>query len=87
MYKILHTKTSLKHIPLLQASHLDSKAKAIIEILKINPFQNPPSYEKLVGNFKDMYSRRINVKHRLVYMVDEELKVVKILSMWSHYEQ
>ena len=58
----------------------------IIEILEENPFKNPPRYEKLVGDFKGLYSRRINKKHRLVYRVFEEEKIVKIISMWTHYE-
>ena len=60
---------------------------APIELLKENPFQNPPSYEKLVGDMDGLYSRRINLKHRLVYQVYEEEKTVKIVSAWSHYEK
>jgi Txe/YoeB family toxin of toxin-antitoxin system len=58
----------------------------LIEILKRNPYQNPPSYEKLTGDLAQMYSRRINIQHRLVYEVDDEKRRVKILMMWSHYE-
>ncbi len=54
--------------------------------MKENPFQNPPSYEKLSGNMATAYSRRINLQHRLVYQVFEEEKIVKIISMWTHYE-
>jgi Txe/YoeB family toxin of toxin-antitoxin system len=56
------------------------------EKIKVNPFQNPPPYERLLGNLNSCYSRRINVQHRLVYTVDEENKIIKIISMWTHYE-
>lgn len=58
----------------------------LLEILRTNPFQNPPPYEKLVGNMEGMYSRRINRQHRLVYEVDETTGIVRIVSMWTHYE-
>lgn len=86
MYKIFYTKVAIKHIQLLKAANLAKKAKSLIELLETNPYQNPPPYEKLVGNYKGLLSRRINVQHRLVYMVDEKEKTVKIVSMWSHYE-
>ena len=86
MYKIFFTKAALKQLPNLKAAKLDSKAKSLIEILKVNPYQNPPPYEKLVGDSKTAYSRRINVQHRLVYQVLEEEQAVKILSLWTHYE-
>lgn len=69
----------------LSQANLDIKAKKLIEILKKDPFQNPPPYEKLVGNLKGAYSRRINIQHRIVYEVKEEEKVVRILRMWTHY--
>ena len=65
---------------------LDIKAKKLINIIKENPYQNPPPYEKLTGDLKDYYSRRINIQHRLVYQVIEKEKTVRILSMWTHYE-
>ncbi len=86
MYRVLLTKTAAKHVPLLKSARLSQKAQALIEILKENPFQNPPAYEKLVGNLSGAYSRRINRQHRLVYTVDEEQKEVKIVAMWTHYE-
>lgn len=86
MYDILYSKTALKEIPKLKAAHLDGKAKALIEILQTNPFQTPPSYEKLVGDLDGLYSRRINAQHRLVYEVCEANLTVKIYSMWTHYE-
>ena len=86
MYKIVITKQALKDLPNLTSAGLDKKAKALIDLLKENLFQNPPSYEKLVGDMDGLYSRRINIKHRLVYQVYEEEKTVKIVSAWSHYE-
>ena len=77
---------SPKDIKKLKSAKLDKKALALIEILKSNPFQNPPPYESLIGDLKGSYSRRINIQHRLVYCVDEDTKTVKILRMWSHYE-
>ncbi|MBQ2824879.1 MAG: Txe/YoeB family addiction module toxin [Clostridia bacterium] len=87
MYKIVYTKSAAKDIPNLKSAHLDKNVKALIEVLKENPFQNPPPYEKLVGDLQGAFSRRINIKHRLVYQVYEEEKTVKILSMWTHYEK
>ena len=87
MYKVVYTKTALKDIPKLKSAHLDRTAKALIEVIKNNPFQNPPPYEKLVGNLQGTFSRRINVKHRLVYEVFEDEKIIKIISLWSHYER
>ena len=84
-YKILYSKYALKDAKKLTAANLDKKAKALIEVLKVNPFQNPPPYEKLVGNLQGAYSRRINIKHRIVYEVKESDKIVRVLRMWSHY--
>lgn len=86
MYKIEYHRKALKEISKLKEINLDVKAKKLVELIKENPFQNPPPYEKLVGNLQNFYSRRINIKHRLVYQVEEEKKVIKIISMWSHYE-
>ncbi|KOR33535.1 hypothetical protein TI05_00460 [Achromatium sp. WMS3] len=79
------TRKLKKDIKKLQAASLAENAKALIEIIKHNPYMNPPPYEKLTGNLKDLYSRIINITHRLVYSVNDENKVVKILSMWYHY--
>ena len=65
---------------------LDKKARALIEIIKENPYKTPPSYEKLMGDLTGAYSRRINIKHRLAYEVLEEEKTVKIISLWTHYD-
>ena len=86
MYSIVYHKKATQDIPKLKAAHLDGKAKKLIEVLRNNPFQNPPPYEKLAGDLQGAYSRRINVKHRLVYVVYEEEKTVRIISMWTHYE-
>ena len=84
-YKILYSKLALKDAKKLSGSNLSEKAKILIEILKKNPFENPPPYEKLVGNLTGIYSRRINIQHRLVYEVREEDKIVRIHRMWSNY--
>ena len=70
----------------LSASGLKPKAQALLDILRDNPFQNPPPYEKLVGDLAGAYSRRINIQHRLVYQVLEAEHTVKVLGMWTHYE-
>lgn len=85
-YEIVYTKKAAKDIPKLKSSGLSQKAKRLIEIIRENPFQNPPPYETLVGDLKGAYSRRINIQHRLVYEVVEKEKTIKILSMWTHYE-
>lgn len=85
MYKIIYTKAAVKDIPKLKAAHLDIKAKALIEVIKENPYQKPPRYEKLVGDLEGLYSRRINIRHRLVYEVFESEKIIKIISLWTHY--
>ena len=84
---VVYTKEAAKDIPCLRAAHLDEKAKKLIELLKEDSFQTPPPCEKLLGDLFGAYSRRINVKHRLVYQVYEKEKVVKIVSLWSHYER
>jgi len=84
-YTILYSKLALKDAKKLSSANLDVKAKELIEIIKKNPFENPPPYEKLVGNLNGAYSRRINIKHRIVYEVRETDKVVRVLRMWSHY--
>jgi len=84
-YTILYGKLALKDAKKLSSANLDIKAKELIEIIKKNPFENPPPYEKLVGNLNGAYSRRINIKHRIVYEVRETDKVVRVLRMWSHY--
>ena len=86
MYTIVYTRKAASDIPKLKAAKLDRKAKALIEVIKNNPYQTPPPYEKLVCDLYGAYSRRINIKHRLVYEVLEETHTVKIISLWTHYE-
>ena len=85
-WKLVYTKHAQKDAKKLSASGLKPKAQQLLDILAENPFQNPPPYEKLVGDLAGAYSRRINIKHRLVYQVLEDLRTVKVLRMWSHYE-
>ena len=87
MYAIVYTKTALKDIPKLKAAHLDDRAKELITVIRENPYQTPPPYEKLVGDLMGLYSRRINQQHRLVYEVFEPEQTVKVISLWSHYER
>lgn len=85
-WKVVFTKQAQKDAKKLVSAGLKPKAEGLLEILKVNPFQNPPPYEKLVGDLSGAYSRRINIQHRLVYQVLDEDKVVKVLRMWTHYE-
>ena len=84
--KVKFHKRALKDIEKLKENKLESKAKRLVEIIKENPFQNPLPYEKLVGNLEGFISRRINIQHRLIYQVLEDKKVIRIISLWSHYE-
>ncbi len=86
-YKIVYTRDALKDIPKLKAVRLDKKVKKLIDLLRENPYQSPPPYEKLVGDLAGAYSRRINIQHRLVYQILENIQTVKIISMWTHYEK
>jgi len=86
IWKVVFTKQAQKDAKKLSTSGLKSKAEEIIDILKINPYQNPLSYEKLVGDLSGAYSRRLNIQHRLVYQIINDDKVVKVLRMWTHYE-
>lgn len=85
-WKVVFTKQAQKDAKKIASSGLKKKASALIEILKTNPFQIPPPYEKLIGDLSGAYSRRINIQHRLVYQVLNEEKIVKVLRMWTHYE-
>lgn len=95
MYLLKFTKQAAKDAKRLKGAGLDEKAKLLLRIIEQNPFSTPPSYEALVGNLSGMYSRRISIKHRLVYLVvdgtvreggEEYEGIVKVLRMWSHYE-
>lgn len=86
MYNVKLTKRAFKDYAKLKQVGILKKAGELVNILKQNPFQNPPPYEKLVGDLQGYYSRRINVQHRLVYSVDKSAQIVVIHSMWTHYE-
>lgn len=85
-WQLVYTKHAQKDAEKLASAGLKEKAKSLLALLSENPFQNPPAYEKLIGDLSGAYSRRINIQHRLVYQVLEEQRVVKVLRMWSHYE-
>lgn len=85
-WEVVYTRHALKDAQKLAASGLKSKAIDLLTIIQDNPFQNPPPYEKLVGDLAGACSRRINIQHRLVYQVLPEQHTVKVLRMWSHYE-
>jgi len=85
-WQLVYTKQAQKDADKLASAGLKEKAKTLLGIVADNPFQNPPPYEKLVGDLAGAYSRRINIQHRLVYQVLEAEHVVKVLRLWSHYE-
>lgn len=86
VYQIVYTKQATKDVAFLKQAGLAAKAQKLIKIIKADPFQTPPPYEKLTGDLKSMYSRRINIQHRFVYEVFEEQKIIKVIRMWKHYE-
>ena len=85
-YQLVFTKQAQKDAKKLASSGLRPKAESLLEIIKIDPFQTPPPYEKLIGDLAGAYSRRINIQHRLVYQVNESERVVKVIRFWTHYE-
>ena len=85
-WNLAYSKFALKDAKRLSAAGLKDKAQTLLNILEIDPLQNPPPYEKLVGDLKGAYSRRINIQHRLVYEILRKEKTVRILRMWTHYE-
>jgi toxin YoeB len=85
-WKLVFTKQAKKDAVKLSSSGLKRKTEELLTILQENPFQSPPPYEALVGDLKGAYSRRINIKHRLIYQVYENEKTVKVIRMWTHYE-
>lgn len=85
-WKLVYSKQALKDAKKLKAAGLKSKAEALLAILALDPLQNPPPFEKLVGDLAGAYSRRINIHNRLVYEIFAEDRVVRILRMWTHYE-
>ena len=85
-WELVYSKQALKDAKKLKAAGLRPRAEELLEILKTNPLQNPPSFEKLIGDLAGAYSRRINIHNRLVYEVFPKQKVVRVLRMWTHYE-
>jgi toxin YoeB len=85
-WRIVYTKQAQKDAKKVATARLKPKAEKLLEILSKNPFQTPPPYEKLVGDLSGAYSRRINIQHRLAYQVLEEIRTVKVIRMWTHYE-
>jgi len=84
--QFVYTKQAQKDAKRLAQSDLKKKAKKLLAIIENNPYQNPPAYEKLIGDLAGAYSRRINIQHRLIYQVYEQEKVIKVIRMWTHYE-
>jgi Txe/YoeB family toxin of toxin-antitoxin system len=86
MWKIVYTKQAIEDSKRIIESGLKNQVKRLISILEENPYKTPPKFEKLKGDLTGAYSRRINIKHRLVYQIIDELKTVKIIRMWTHYQ-
>jgi Txe/YoeB family toxin of toxin-antitoxin system len=85
-WRVVFTKQARKDAKKLSAAGLRSKAETLLEILQKNPYQTHPPYEKLIGDLKGAFSRRINIQHRLVYQIIDDEKAVKVIRMWTHYE-
>ena len=85
-WQVVFAKHAQKDAPKLAASGLKAKAQELLAVIQENPFQNPPPYEKLVGDLSGAFLRRINIQHRLVYEVLQDQKTIKVLRMWLHYE-
>lgn len=85
-WELYYTKQAQKDAKKLASSNLRPKAEALLDLIRSDPFQNPPPFEKLVGDLSGAYSRRINIQHRLVYQVLPEKRAVKVIRMWTHYE-
>jgi len=85
-WAIVYTKQAQKDAKKLASSGLKNKAKRLLDIIQIDPYQKPPPYEKLVGDLSGAFSRRINIQHRLVYQIYEKEKIIKVIRLWTHYE-
>jgi len=85
-WKVVFAKHALKDAKKLAAAGLKDKAQKLLDVLEQDPFQNPPPYEKLVGDLDGAYSRRINIQHRLVYEIFKKQHIVRVLRMWTHYD-
>ncbi len=86
MWKIKFTKQSRKDAKKILASGLQPKVEKLLKLMEKNPYTSPPSFEKLIGDLKNDYSRRINIIHRLIYQINDKEKIIKIIRMWTHYE-
>lgn len=86
MYQVKYARQAVKDVEYIKRAGLSEKVQKLISVVKVNPFQNPPPYEKLTGDLKDLYSRRINIQYRLVYEVLEQEHTIKIIRIWKHYE-
>ncbi|HEY5894346.1 MAG TPA: Txe/YoeB family addiction module toxin [Chthoniobacterales bacterium] len=85
-WSIVYTQQAQKDARKLASSNLKPEAQRLLDIIAKNPFQNPPPYEKLVGDLAGAYSRRINIQHRLIYQVYDAKRTIKVIRMWTHYE-
>ena len=85
-WQTVYTKQAQKDAKKISQLGLREKTELLLDILQKNPFQTPPPFEKLVGNLNGAYSRRINIQHRLVYQVFKDIKIIKVIRLWSHYE-
>ena len=85
-WRLIFTKEAQKDAKKITQSGLKPQALKLLEILENNPYQNPPPYEKLVGDLTGAFSRRINIQHRLIYQILDDIKTVKVIRMWTHYE-
>lgn len=86
MYHIKYTKQAVKDIENIKRAGLSNKVRHLVAVVAENPFQNPPPYEKLIGDLDGLYSRRINIQHRFVYEVFPEENTIKVIRLWKHYE-
>ncbi len=85
-YELVYTTQAKKDAKKLKGSPLANKARELLDLIRADPFSDPPPFEAIVGDLKGAYSRRINLQHRLVYQVYEDVKVIKVIRLWTHYE-
>ena len=85
-YKLVYTKQAQKDAKKIKNSGLKAKVEELLEIIRKNPYKNPPPYEKLIGDLSGAYSRKINIQHRLVYQIKKNEKIIKVIRLWTHYE-
>ena len=86
MWRVVYTKQALKDAKKISAAGLRANAETLLDILRNNPYQTPPPFEKLIGDLSGAYSRRIIIQHRLVYQIIDDERTVKVIRMWTHYE-